>query len=404
MPASFADVMWCTQPDGLTMSQGKVTDEPTMIFLLFVVTTGVVCYGLWYVWHDYFLEALRYFRLFELFIINIFTLGKYSNLVQDISPGWMGGPEGNVFTLQKFFLITGIVGYFVRWPIAVIIFCTGIYFLFFSKRGKFKKQHDLESLIKVQAKIWPVITPIVNFNPGKLSARAAGDPVPEKLPIFAEALSPEEWLAFHNIKLVNGLPEREAVRKALIAQLGPRWNGHESLPPYLRALFAAFALKGMQQRNESDDLLSEIAVCWSLNSGFHMPIALAKKIDAILGNPDLVGKAETIASLHAYRTTAMLGVLRWGRNMGGVLAPATFLWLRGHDRETWYPFNNLGRRSYHAEAAGAMAHFMAEQAAKKPLPIPRIDTALITINRYLADHQVVLPPRGSDAPRKKAYT
>ena len=79
--------------------------------------------------------------------------------------------------------------------------------------------------------------------------------------------------------------------------------------------------------------------------------------------------------------------------MGGVLAPAAFLWLRGEERALWYPLNNQGRRSYHAEAAGAMAHFMAELAAKKPLPIPRVETALITINQYLANNQVQVPPR-----------
>ena len=89
----------------------------------------------------------------------------------------------------------------------------------------------------------------------------------------------------------------------------------------------------------------------------------------------------------------MVGVLRWGRYIGGLLAPAAFIWLRGEDRALWYPLNNLGRRSYHSEAAGAMAHFMAELAAKKPLPIPRVETALITINQYLANTQVQIPAR-----------
>jgi hypothetical protein len=48
--------------------------------------------------------------------------------------------------------------------------------------------------------------------------------VPTSLPLFAEALSPEEWLAYHNINLVNGLPEREAVRKALGLPDSPEWR------------------------------------------------------------------------------------------------------------------------------------------------------------------------------------
>jgi hypothetical protein len=47
-----------------------------------------------------------------------------------------------------------------------------------------------------------------------------------------------------------------------------------------------------------------------------------------------------------------------------------------------------------------MAHFMAELAAKKPLPIPRVETALITINQYLANNQVQIPARVTGEKRK----
>ena len=105
---------------------------------------------------------------------------------------------------------------------------------------------------------------------------------------------------------------------------------------------------------------------------------------------------QRIAAEHAYRTTAILGVLKWARTMGGVLASAQFLWLRATDRGLWYPLNNLGRRSFHVEGSGAMAHFMAEQNAKKPLPIPRVDTAITAINQFLSDPQkrpIPIPPR-----------
>jgi intracellular multiplication protein IcmP len=105
-------------------------------------------------------------------------------------------------------------------------------------------------------------------------------------------------------------------------------------------------------------------------------------VKKLVNDPEVGGKALNIADQHAYRTTALLGVLKWARWMGGVLAPAHFLWLRGVDRNLWYPMNNLGRRSFHVEGAGAMAHFMAEQSAKKPLPMPRLDTAIVTLNQY----------------------
>ncbi|MEJ0061721.1 MAG: hypothetical protein WDO70_00585 [Alphaproteobacteria bacterium] len=385
--------------------QSRVTDEPLIILTLLIVSVCLVGWGLWYSYSEEFLAVLRFVRLFELTLINIVALGDYTSLIKALLPTWLGGPEDPKlaeFTTEKFLLTTDIVGAYFRWPVAALVSAAGFSMLFFSNHNRFKRKYDLEGLIGTQAKIWPILNPIVKFDPGQFSARSTGAEIPAQLPLFAEALSPEEWLAYHDIKLADGLPEREAVRRALIGQLGARWAGPQALPPHLRALYAAFALKGIQKRTESDDLLSEIAVCWSAKTGFHMPLKLAKKIDEIIGDPEVGGKALQIASKHAYTTTALLGVLRWGRTMGGVLAPATFLWLRGMDRNLWYPLNNLGRRSFHSEAAGAMAHFMAEQAAKKPLPIPRIDTALITINQYLANNQVEIPPKAAKGRMQKA--
>ena len=47
-----------------------------------------------------------------------------------------------------------------------------------------------------------------------------------------------------------------------------------------------------------------------------------------------------------------------------------------------------------------MAHFMAEQAAQKPLPIPRVETAIVTLNTYLHDPDkkpTTIPPRAGEA-------
>jgi len=179
-------------------------------------------------------------------------------------------------------------------------------------------------------------------------------------------------------------------------QLGPRWNGIEGQPPHIQALYAAFALKGVQKREESDDLLGRLSLCWSPKGSFQMTPETASEVAKLIRDPEVGGKAADAAMQHAYRTTAMLNVLRWARTMGGVLAPAQFLWLRGTDRPLWYALNNLGRRSFHTEGAGALAHFMAEQNAKKPLPIPRIDTAIVTLNQYLAESGQPIPPREGD--------
>lgn len=408
----------------MSMKDGEPEPLWTSIFIVGVIVLFFVI-----VWHFFrvpILEGLRWVRLGELWIVSLFThsqdkciqwLMRAQTRTIDLSSANVGitydcfGPYfmAGLSAADKadYYALTGIsmgvieerATQYIRWPAAAAFAATGIYAMFFSPRSKFRTHHTLESFIKLQAKMWPVISPIVDFNPIKSSARAPGDTIPDKLPLFAEPLSPEEWISYHRIPVTNGVVDREATRRALILQLGPRWNGIENQAPYFRALYAAFALKGAQKREESDEFLGEIALCWGAKTGFHLLPNVASEVKRILSDSKFTEKAEQIANQHAYRTTAMCGVLRWARSMGGVLAPGQFVWLRGTDRNLWYALNNLGRRSFHAEGMGAMAHYLAEQAAKKPLPIPRVDTAIVTINQYLADPEkrsIPIPPHEGD--------
>ncbi|MFY9288376.1 MAG: hypothetical protein WAO98_07720 [Alphaproteobacteria bacterium] len=392
------------------------------------VTLALMCGVLfligWLIWHflkQPILEVLRWVRFVEIWTIDTFTSANYTPCLDwlknakylDTNPSpdmvrWTKECFGTSYLANvpaedalSYFALSAVaiaaiergVTTYYHWPLAAIFAALSIYTVYFSPRNKFKTKHNLESFIKTQAKMWPVISPIVNFNPIKSSARIPGTPVPDKLPLFAEALSPEEWISFHRISVTNNIPEREATRRAFLVQLGPRWNGVAGQPQHIQALIAAFALKGVQRREESDDLLGEIAVCWSPSGGLNLSVATASKVKNLLNDPKVGGEALKIGGQHAYRTTAMLAILLWARQRGGVLAPAQFLWLRGSDRTLWYALNNLGRRAFHTEGAAAMAHFMAEQNAKKPLPIPRIDTALVTLNQFLAQFGQPIPPR-----------
>jgi len=403
------------------MSQKAEPDQAYSMILI-----GGVLFGAgWLVWHFFkqpILETLRWMRFGELWVINLFVNHRYDPCLSwltharfgDTKPtpemiGWTNGcfgvdylksvPEEDTLSYYSLSAVgiaaisRGISAY-IHWPLAAIFAAFGFHIFFISPRNKFRTKHNLESFIKVQAKMWPVISPIVDFNPITSSARAPGDMVPDKLPIFAEALSPEEWISFHRIGVTNNIPDRDATRRAFLLQLGPRWTGHfHGLPMYIKALIAAFALKGVQRREESDDMLGRIALCWSAKGGLNLNMQLTSEIEGILKDEKVGGQALAVTKGFAYRTTAVTDILRWARSRGGVLAPAQFLWLRGVDRTLWYALNNLGRRSYHSEGAGAMAHYMAEQNARKALPIPRIDTAIVTLNQYMAERGQAIPPR-----------
>jgi intracellular multiplication protein IcmP len=107
------------------------------------------------------------------------------------------------------------------------------------------------------------------------------------------------------------------------------------------------------------------------------------QIYKIIRDPKLGGALQKYADQHAYETTALLRCLARARQEGGVLAPASFLWLRGQDRTLWYPLNNLGRRSYHAEAVGALVHYTNELIAGQKIPTPRFEDVIKGIEAFL---------------------
>ena len=243
----------------------------------------------------------------------------------------------------------------------------------------------LDGLIARQAHNFPVIAPFADFNPSTQPPRPPGSPVPVELPDFAEALGPEEWLAYYQVPAPDGKIDEDGAAKCFQKQLISRWKGVKALKPYQQILLAAFALKASRKRDASDDLLSRLAMCWSAKGG--LSLSKDKKLlgeaRKILGNKDLSGGMIAMCNRHAFVTTAMLRGLEYARNEGGVLAPAQFVWLRAHDRTLWYPLNNLGRHSFHMEALGAMSHYKAEKLTNRPIPVPKMEGALKTITDYM---------------------
>ncbi len=253
------------------MSGSRTEAEPGVILVVF---GAILLIAGWFVWHQFrgpILEVLRWLRYGEFWIIHLLT-GKDAacvNWLRYVQVNTNNPPAEIVGYAQECFgtaylaslpgndafdhyRLTGysmgdlarIITWYDRWLLAAASASVGMYIIYFSPRGKFKTRHTLESFINVQAKMWPIINPIVKFNPTKFSARKLGDKMPDKIPPMAEAFSPEEWISWHRIPVVNNIPDREAVRRALLLQFGPRWNGIEGTPKHVQVLFAAFALKG----------------------------------------------------------------------------------------------------------------------------------------------------------------
>lgn len=344
---------------------------------------------IWYFFHLQLTNALRYIRVGELWVDTLMYGGHHvitiapDDVPEHAGPQYIeawrtalanarvqdiGTPELKASTYMA---VPAARPFF-----AALIALMATWVFFKGPNTQYRRKMNLEGLIKEQAKSFPMISPFVKFNPRDLPFRVVGQAVPSKLPMFAEALAPEEWIAYHEIQMQNNQLDVNQAYSALMEQLGERWQGPAKLPIHVQGLFAAFALRHARKRKDSEELLGEMALSWSPEGGLKLSPKLKAKIRKIVKDPKLGGSLLQYADQHAYTTTALLRCLQRARQEGGVLAPSSFVWLRGEDRNLWYPLNNLGRRSYHAEAVGALVHYTNELIAGQKIPTPRFDDVI----------------------------
>ncbi|MFK7839323.1 MAG: type IV secretion system protein [Bdellovibrionales bacterium] len=291
----------------------------------------------------------------------------------------------NALTFDHLSLFNAMTMGLMKYIFMLLAGLGGLWCLFSGPQTQYRSRLGLDGLIARQAKNFPVIAPFADFNPSTQPPRPPGSPVPVELPDFAEALGPEEWIAFNQIPIPDGKIEEEAAAKYFKKQLKGRWKGVKALKPHEQVLLAAFSLKASRKRDQADDMLSRIALCWNAKDGLKLSKdkSLVSEARKILKNKDLSSGTIAACNKHAFLTTALLRGLAYAREEGGVLAPAQFVWLRAHDRTLWYPMNNLGRHSYHMEALGAMSHFKAEKLTNRPIPTPKMEGAVQMITEYM---------------------
>ncbi len=371
--------------------QKNTTHDSAIGWLILGGIFFVIGLLLWHFFEYQIKDAMRWLRVAEIKMVGIFFSEDYR---VDID-GELLSPVAAVDDIQKLQaeeldgtlinVISRLALEPVRMPIAIIIGLMGMWALMFGPGTQYRRKMNIDGLINAQAKNFPVIQPFIKFNPATMPPRPPGSPVPAELPLFAEALGPEEWVAYNQIPVPDGKLDEDVAFIAFAKQLGPRWQGPLKLPAYKQILLAACCLKAARKRGDSDNMLGRLAMCWSSEKGLQLAKDknLIKEARAVLKNKSLAGSTLAKCNQHAFHTTALLRALQTAREEGGVLAPAQFVWLRGYDRNLWYPLNNLGRQAYHIEAMGAMAHFKAEKMTQRPIPKPKVGDAIGSISEYM---------------------
>lgn len=367
--------------------------------LLFIVFAALA-WMIWFYFDDQIRDVIRWIRYGEMWVVKILVdIAEFMGLIEDGSytitymgrelswdQGFKAVPEFNKYTMDSRHMgyITALSMQPLKYPLAALMFGGAIWVIFKGPKTYYRQKLGLEELIRRQALTFPTIAPLIEFDPRAQPPRAPGSPVPAELPAFAEALSPEEWVAYHRIPVPDGkLDEKKALAK-FRKQLGARWRGWKALSPDKQVLLAAFTLRAIRQRDASDAMLGQLALCWSHKKGLRISRALLGQARKILNDKSKSEGILKCCNQHAFETTAMVRALQYARGEGGILASAQFVWLRAHDRNLWYPLNNLGRESFHMEAVGAMAHYKREKRTQRPIPVPKLEDAIDVLREYLA--------------------
>lgn len=350
----------------------------------------VLFWVFWYFYEFRVKDAVRWIRYFEMWLPSLLVskdfvveingveynyLNIYNNQVAEI-------PRENL-TNEVMNIISNLAMAPFRIFFAIILGIMGFWTLLKGPGTQYRRKMGINELIKAQARNFPILTPFIKFNPSDMPVRPPGSPVPAELPLFSEALGPEEWIAFNGVPIPDGKIDEDFAARIFTKQLGAPWRGPMKLSPYRQVLLAAFCLKASRKRSDADDMLGKLAECWSAQGGLKLESSLLSKARKILKNKDLSGKVLSRCSQHAFQNTAMIRALQTAREEGGVLSPSQFLWLRGHDRTLWYPLNNLGRQAFHMEALGVMSHYKAEKRTSRPIPRPKVNDAVKSISDYM---------------------
>ena len=295
---------------------------------------------------------------------------------------------------------------------------------------RFRGGHDLDSMVRAQARVWPAADRPSSIDPSRETAPETGDGsaeharlreqavergvvetgaggeadetlpetgsvlLPEQVeplrpPPLGRALRPEEWLDALSLRSPDGEEiASHAVESGFARQLTRQWRGPDLLRAHEQAFAAClgqFALEGPGRAGELIDELGRAFARVERQGGCAEALAgkpeLSRTIACTLERTSHV--LDELATGHWWVESALVEIWNSGRKGGGVLAPARFLWLKPEDRSLWYAIQTFGGNPV-VEAAGIRAHHLAEQQYGFALVTPHVRFAVnALLNVYM---------------------
>lgn len=276
-------------------------------------------------------------------------------------------------TFDRFMTVSTLTGEIVKWvwmPLACAVAGVGLFVG--ATLDKYRRKLTIEQLMEQEMAVWPEITPIVGLHLNKGDIR--------KGPWRVE-MNEVEFAEKHRIQK-DGQFDQFQAKSIFVKQLGPRWKGPMALPPYARAIYAAFALAIAGDRMTAiEQLRSMSRQHGSGPEGSYKNIDFAwadKVIAETRDHPVLVA----IGNQHAYARTVMATMLQAARK-AGIFPTSWFIWLRPLDRELFGILNSSGRYTPFPEYAGIFGHWLFEKELGMPSIAPQVDEAIVGLKEAL---------------------
>lgn len=273
------------------------------------------------------------------------------------------------------------VGFVLRLPVAIILGLLILAVMVLHPKKLFSVCYDMAKLAKRMVTHFKHIKPTLDQSLEKTSSFQGA---------WASALSVKDFLKQYNVyeshdnkvvstdkaEYVSQTGEISKINKInnikleqeLLRQLGSKFNGFSTLSINEQVLFTAFALRIAGNDNQTQALL-EKASTDKVNAN-----ELKSMAQSALDHPEVV----LLSQKHAYVRTLLCGLLVKARSTG-ILATASFLWLKTKDRTLWYTLNNVGRQAVFIEGAAAYSHWQTENAVGLKVETPLLEQLITTI-------------------------
>lgn len=361
---------------------GGGQEDTSTNFLWVTIGLMVAVVVIWVVFKPQLVTAYLTIKLYESKIVSLFAASRLAPLQETIVKLMQSAQTVDMSTLMS---VGQHVGVWFRIPFALIFLGFAVILYAGNTTRIYRSIYNMKTFVESEAVNWPQISPIIGLNLIKQDIDKGAWAMALTPMQFAKRYQLIDEVVKQNVDSVSWrdretleavLKKGEATR-LFATQLGPLWQGLEKLPPYTKALFAAFAARLNADGKVAIDLLLQLAR--TSTTGFDY-----SGVDALLEKHYNTKAVQQIVQSHAYVYT-MLASLLQGAREDGVQASADFLWLKPIDRRLWYILNTVGRQTPFVEVGGIFAHWTAEREAGRKLLVPMVEEATKALERALKD-------------------